>query len=49
MKDLWRDLVWGAVIVAVVWLLAGCQTLKGVQGDAAWLLQTGADNISVGE
>jgi hypothetical protein len=39
-----KYLLW---IVAVVLLfVAGCQTLKGVQGDAAWLLQTGADNIS---
>ena len=25
--------------------LAGCQTVKGIAGDSAWLLQKTADNI----
>ena len=42
-----KNLLW--IVAVVVLFLAGCQTLKGLQGDSAWLLQTGADNISVGE
>ena len=34
-----------AVILAVS--LFGCQTFKGAMGDSAWLLQKGADNITV--
>jgi len=43
------------IIVLLVWVLAmaagvlllGCQTIKGAAGDTAWLLQKGADNITV--
>lgn len=34
------------VNVAVILSIVGCQTLKGGMGDAAWLLQKGADNIN---
>ena len=36
MKDLWNNLVWAATIVAIVWLLAGCQVIKGAAGDLSW-------------
>ena len=33
------------VLVLVILFTSGCQTAKGVMGDTAWLLQSGADNI----
>ncbi|MBN2591601.1 MAG: hypothetical protein JXA96_17175 [Sedimentisphaerales bacterium] len=36
------------VLVLIV-ILNGCQTVKGVMGDTAWLLQKGSDNIQVQE
>ena len=33
------------LVLAVVMLLSGCQTVKGICGDSAWILQETADNI----
>lgn len=33
------------LLILGVLYLAGCQTVKGVAGDSAWLLQKTADNI----
>ncbi len=38
-------LVITAILALVSIFTCGCQTAKGVMGDTAWLLQSGADNI----
>ena len=34
------------VLAVIVLTTSGCQTLKGGLGDAAWIIQKGADNIN---
>ena len=34
------------LLILGVLYLAGCQTVKGMAGDSAWLLQKTADNIT---
>jgi len=36
-------------LILLVIALSGCQTAKGFMGDSAWLIQKGADNITVQE
>lgn len=36
----------GMLLGWIVLSLSGCQTVQGVLGDSAWLLQKGADNIT---
>lgn len=47
MSSLLSRVVEAVLILALVWILSGCQTVKGVCGDSAWLLQRTADNITV--
>ena len=49
MNELGKRLIEAVVILGVVLLMAGCRTMKGMGGDAAWLLQTAADNIQPAE
>lgn len=38
-----------AVLLTIIFFSEGCQTAKGFMGDSAWLIQKGADNITVQE
>lgn len=33
------------LILGILYLVQGCQTVKGITGDSAWLLQKASDNI----
>lgn len=37
----------GILALILVMFIGGCQTFKGALGDSAWMLQKGADNISI--
>ena len=41
-----KRIIEAALILGIVYLLTGCQTVKGIAGDSAWLLQKTADNIT---
>ena len=45
-KDYFVACVLAFVLGFLTFVLAGCQTAKGICGDTAWILQTTADNIS---
>ena len=38
--------LWG-MLMGWIALVAGCQTVKGMAGDSAWILQKTADNIQL--
>ncbi len=44
--NLLKRIIEAALILGIVYLLTGCQTVKGIAGDSAWLLQKTADNIT---
>lgn len=46
MAKLLERLLEAGLILGILYL-AGCQTVKGVAGDSAWLLQKASDNIVV--
>lgn len=48
-KQLESWLLWTIVSLILMLSIGGCQTAKGMMGDAGWLLQTGAENIQVKE
>lgn len=37
------------IVIAVILFLSGCQTVKGVTGDAGWILTELSDNIQTQE
>ena len=40
MNNLLERLINAALIIALVWLLSGCQTVKGFAGDVSWSADT---------
>lgn len=46
MNQIIERLIEAGLILAIVFVLAGCNTVKGAAEDTAWLLDTVAKNIS---
>lgn len=40
-----RTVIEGVVVLGLVWILTGCQTVRGGAQDAEWLFGRIADNI----
>ena len=46
MKELLKRVLDVLLILGILYLASGCQTVKGIAGDTAWLLQKTSDNIT---
>jgi len=46
MKDVFMRMLEVGFILGILYLASGCQTVKGITGDGAWLLQKASDNIT---